>query len=551
MTDQQWRQAWEIFRAARELPEDQQHSYLASISGDPEVFEQVILLIEEQEAQPAQEADHELKPGIKIGRYQIIGKLGRGGMGQVYSARDAELGRVSALKLLAPELIPTHAAVERLIREAKAASALNHPHIVTIYEVVRSDEDVAIAMELVEGQALRSYCGRPQPVAQVIRWGRQIAQALAAAHARGIVHRDIKPENVMARPDGYLKVLDFGLARQLIPEDQSQSGNTSGMLAGTFSYMSPEQTRAQAASSASDVFSLGVVLYELVTGTHPFRTDSPIDTAHAIANAELKPPRALNANVPPALNSLLMAMLNKDAGGRPAAAEVDRKLAEIESPPAARQSRAFRSIAAMVLAACVAAGFTLWLLRDRIFPPKQPEMIQLTHQESENRVTAAALSPDGKYLAFAIFGGSIQLRRMTDGFTQPLNTPEGLDVDRITWFSGGSRLLISGRLGDQGGIWVMPVGGGEPRLTVPDTKDGVPSPDGTRIAFTSLDGSAIWVSRANGRDARELVVGEETTLFSSLVWSPDSRRVAYQRHETAPAVARHFFRGGDQGRSRN
>ncbi len=559
MTDEQWQQAWEIYRTARDLPDDQRSSYLSSVSSDPEVFEQVILLIHEPADPPPLASD--LKPGIRIGRYEVAGKLGRGGMGQVYSARDTELGRELALKLLAPELIASRRAMERLVREARAASALNHPHIVTVYEVVHSGEDVAIAMELVEGEPLRQYCGRPQPVSLAIHWGRQVAQALTAAHARNIVHRDIKPENLMVRPDNYIKVLDFGLARGLAAADESHynqghysldpavsnlsKSNPSAMLAGTLNYMSPEQTRAEPATSASDVFSLGIVLYELVTGAHPFLSDSPIDTTHAIAYADAKPPATLNREIPPALNSLILAMLAKNPAARPSAAEVDRRLSAIEAARAKQQSRGFRWLLAAV-AACIIAGLVLFWTQERLFSPAGPEMVQLTHQASENRVTVATLSPDGKYLAFAAIGEAVHLRRMRDGFTRLLNTPEQLEINRIAWFSDGSRLLVSAKLNDRSGIWVAAISGREPALIVPDAKDGVPSPNGDRIAFTSLDGSAIWVAGLNGKQSRELVAGEKTTLFYSLVWSPDGKRVAYQRQDTAPAVVRHFERGGDQ-----
>jgi len=257
-------------------------------------------------------------------------------MGYVYSALDNELGRPVALKFVGPEAVANRTLIDRLVREAKAASALNHPHIVTVYEVVRSQGEVAIAMELVDGKSLRYYCGEAQPIARVTGWGRQVAQALAAAHARNIVHRDIKPENVMVRSDGYIKVLDFGLARQVLSTGDSRSGQSSVRLAGTLNYMSPEQTRAQPASSASDVFSLGIVLYELATGKHPFLRDSPVDTAHAIASAEPRPPRALNPGFPPTLDPLLLAMLAKNPAARPSAEQVaetlDDRMAAVGSP---------------------------------------------------------------------------------------------------------------------------------------------------------------------------------------------------------------------------
>ena len=540
----QWRAVMDLFDAAAELPADQRRAFLESSTSSPDVVREVLELLAKLEASgDASPAPAHVAPE-RMGRYKIVGKLGRGGMGQVYTALDTELGRFVALKFLAPEVVATKPAMDRLIREAKAASALNHPHIVTVYEVVRSGDEVALAMELVEGKALRSYCGQAQPVAQVIRWGRQAAQALAAAHGRNIVHGDIKPENVMVRPDGYVKVLDFGLARQLTPAGEGRSATSSVLsasstrLAGTLSYMAPEQTRGEAATTASDVFSLGIVLFELATGTHPFRSDSPLDTAHAIAHADPKPPNALNHEIPAALNSLLLAMLAKRADERPAAAEVDRRLSELErapSPTTLIPTLRYRLVVGLV--ACLACVFALWLTWGRIFVPPAPVLTQLTAQVSENRVTAAAISPDGKSLAYAELGGPIALRRMSDGFTGHVMTPTGLSVVRIAWFADGSRLLVSGSVGDQpSGVWVIPIHGGSPRLVMTESQDAVPSPDGTRIAFTSLDSSAIWVVGAGGEGGREVRVGGSETSFSSLIWSPDSNRIAYQRQDSMPRV---------------
>ena len=310
----------------------ERRAFAQSASDDPEVLRLVLELIGQVEVElPADEdtasqRESELKAGARFGRYEILEKLGRGGMGQVYSARDTELGRLVALKLLAPDVAVTPKAVERLIREAKAASALNHPNIVTVYEVIREGANLAVAMELVEGKALRNYCGQPQPARQMIHWGQQIAKALAATHKVGLVHMDIKPENVMVRTDGFVKLLDFGLARQTLSQGTGTQTNISGMLAGTFNYMSPEQTRGEAVSGASDVFSLGIVLYELATGTHPFRADSAIDTAQAIAHRDPKPPHALKRSISPALNALLLSMLAKDPNRRPTATDADRRL---------------------------------------------------------------------------------------------------------------------------------------------------------------------------------------------------------------------------------
>jgi eukaryotic-like serine/threonine-protein kinase len=174
---------------------------------------------------------------------------------------------------------------------------------------------------------------------QVIEWGRQIAQALAAAHRRNVIHRDIKPENLMVREDGILKVLDFGLARQTDFEDRGRATASSAMSSRTLNYMEPEQARAEAASSASGVFSLGIVLFELATGTHPFHADSPIDTAYAIAHTDPNRPSVLNPGVPAALDILLLAMLDKNSRKRPTAMEVDQQLSALTLPAPAKPLR--------------------------------------------------------------------------------------------------------------------------------------------------------------------------------------------------------------------
>ncbi len=541
MTDREWRRAWEIYLTAWELPEDERGSYLASMDIEPELSREIVCLLEE----PEHRTESGLTPGTRMGRYEIRGELGRGGMGQVYLAQDTDLGRMVALKLLAPGVAVTHNALERLIREAKAASALNHPHIVTVYEVTMEGADVAVAMELVEGEPLCNYRGSPQPPQRVIHWGRQAAKALAAAHERGIVHRDIKPENLMVRADGYIKLLDFGLARQAVPEGMAGPANISGLLSGTLNYMPPEQIRGEPATRAGDIFSLGVVLFELAAGQHPFLAGSPIDAAQAIAHNEPKAPSTLNREIPPALDSLLLDMLAKDPRRRVSAQEVDRRLAEIEES-AAKPPRRFGKLATASLAACAILGAAFGLLRDRIFAHSEPEFTQITTQTSENGVTVAALSPDGRDLAFATPEGPVEVRRMSDGVTRTLNTPAQVRVDRIAWFADGRRLLVSGLLDERLGIWEIPAGDGEPRAILRDAMEGIPSPDGARIAVTSPDAATIWVVDSKGGSPKYIRRGGDAITFSSLVWSPDSKRVSYQRQEYSPAKDRQVDQGSAQ-----
>lgn len=538
--DASWRLAYRLFEDALDLAPQERGTFARSATEDPEVLRLVLDLIGEAERELAgddessSEPEPDLQSGATFGPYEIRKKLGRGGMGEVYSALDTELGRMVALKLLAPDIAATPKAVERLIREAKAASALNHPNIVTVYGLIRQETRLAVAMELVEGEALRSYCGQPQAADRVMHWGRQIAQALAATHERGIVHRDIKPENLMVRADGVVKLLDFGLARQTLSHRTGAETNISGILAGTFNYMSPEQTAGIPVEGASDVFSLGIVLYELSTGSHPFRSGSAIDTAQAIAHKHPKPPKALQSSIPPALNILLLDMLAKDPHRRPTAMEVDRRLGEID--PATVPPRRIRAIAATSLVLCIAAAIAVVKMQDQLAPARKPKLTQITTQGIDNGVTDAALSPDGANLAFATESGPMQLRRMTDGFTRQLNTPPDFRIDRIAWFSDGKRLLISGSRGleQRPDIWVISTGTGAPRHILTNFTNGIPSPDGARIAVTNAGGTAIWVTDSSGELRRYLRGGDATTAFTSLIWSPDGKRVEYDRQEYSP-----------------
>lgn len=281
----------------------------------------------------------------EVSGYELLGLLSRGGMGVVYRARQNSLGRLVALKFLPASYAHDPVWLERFRREARTASALNHPHICTIYDTGECDGRPFLSMELIEGKTLESLLGRPVPVAELAPVIGQAARALAAAHAAGVVHRDIKPANVMVRDDGIVKVLDFGLARRVPAAAAAPAGKETdpGTLVGTVLYMSPEQARAEAVTTASDIFSLGIVLYELAAGRHPFQADSGVGVLHAIAMQTPPSPARLNPEVPAGLNALIEQMLAKEPRLRPSAAEVAEALTELaekrveprgEAPPA-------------------------------------------------------------------------------------------------------------------------------------------------------------------------------------------------------------------------
>ncbi len=270
-----------------------------------------------------------LSEGTCVGPYRVLSQLGAGGMGEVYRAHDPRLGRDIALKVIRRALVADsdteEDALERLLREATLASALNHPNIVTIHETGTVDHDRYIAMEFVEGRTLRELSTEGLPLERTVAIARQIAEALAVAHAARIVHRDIKPDNVMVRPDGYIKLLDFGLAR--LHQTTVTAGPTGiatepGLIIGTVGYMSPEQARGEPVAPEADIFAFGAMLYELVTGRHPFIAASQLGTLHALMYETPEPPSLLNPELPRALDQLILETLQKDARLRPGAGEV-------------------------------------------------------------------------------------------------------------------------------------------------------------------------------------------------------------------------------------
>jgi predicted ATPase/serine/threonine protein kinase len=349
MTPEQYRRVGQLFHAALELTPDGRMAFLADVCGGDEALRQEVesLLTAHDKAgefiaMPAENVaahsvdhDQEARPlSGRIGAYEVLSVIGRGGMGEVYLAQDTRLARRVAVKLLRSGLTSHPDAARRFEQEARAASSLNHPNIVTIYEIGDIDERRFLAMEFVEGRSLAAMIGRPVSFGELARIGAQLAKALSVAHAAGIVHRDIKPENIMVREDGYVKLLDFGVARLVsAPTITSTTDEMPGVarrvILGTPRYMSPEQARGEMATTASDVFSLGVVLYELVTGTHPFESASKLDTFRANTTAETPNPAQQSPNMPARLRRLLVKMLESHESARPRASDVEVELTQL------------------------------------------------------------------------------------------------------------------------------------------------------------------------------------------------------------------------------
>ena len=418
MTEQDWKRALELYETASDLPKSAAQALLDSSNEDPAVVDQVckMLSVIPEPAVSSRTTDPHRFANTAIGRYDVIDLLGKGSTAEVYASRDRDLGRLIALKIMSAEYGTLSSAAERFMREAQASSALNHPNIVTVHEVVVWNSLPVIVMELVDGKPLRTLCNKALPFESGTRIGCQMLEALSFAHANGIVHRDLKPENIMVRSDGYVKVLDFGLARTTALSTPAANGagegsSTAGLPIGTLRYMSPEQCRGESATSASDVFAAGIVLYEMLAGRHPFYADSALDTAHAIAWLQPTPLRQVNPEIPEAVNSLVMRMLEKGAGARPSSQEAAKSLtmSAVRSARSAKhnlpRSKPAYWFYPAICAALVIAIFASWLEKSSAGAKSTPNL-----REPDLRVTPLAsllgvermpdLSPDGARVAF-------------------------------------------------------------------------------------------------------------------------------------------------------
>ncbi|MEO8440398.1 MAG: serine/threonine-protein kinase, partial [Spartobacteria bacterium] len=339
MKAERWQRINDLFQTASERAPEERTAFLTqACDGDEELCREVESLLTSYEEStdfieaPAFAVAPELlakdAPGALAGKmfghYQVESLIGAGGMGEVYLARDKILGRRVALKLLPAHRTADETQLGRFKAEARTASALNHPNILTVYEIGAQDDRQFIATEFIEGVTVRTALASGQlDLPDAIDIATQVAAALAAAHETGVVHRDIKPENIMWRPDGYVKVLDFGIAKLIeqVPEARDLGTTAAlqtrpGVFLGTASYMSPEQTRGQEADARSDIWSLGVVLYEMVSGVAPFAGETPSDSIAAILKTEPSPLAALVPGIPAQLEAIVQKALRKESADR-------------------------------------------------------------------------------------------------------------------------------------------------------------------------------------------------------------------------------------------
>jgi serine/threonine protein kinase len=422
--------------------------------------------------QPGRDSTPGALTGKTVSHYRVFEKLGSGGMGVVYRAEDTKLDRDVALKFL-PEALSEHRdAISRLRREARAASALNHPHICTIHDIDEHEGRPFIVIELLKGQTLKSrIAGKALPIEQLVEFALQIADALEAAHARGIIHRDIKPANLFITERGQIKVLDFGLAK-LTPSgaeagaSKQDSGadlmrtltdhvtlTGAGTALGTIAYMSPEQARGEDLDTRTDLFSFGAVLYEMATGRIAFDGRSPAIVFKDVLYTAPMPPRTLNPALPPRIEEIILKAMEKDRDVRyqtasEMRADLKRWKRDSDLPGAtisvhlgsrqvasARQdagpSKSRLSRAWPLAAAVVALGFALtigyrfgWVGADSQSPSATLIARQITFNSTEQPVFFSAISPDGKFLAYGDSTG-IHLRQLDTGETHSLPVPDG------------------------------------------------------------------------------------------------------------------------------
>ena len=494
--------------------------------------------------------------GTRLGPYEILARIGAGGMSEVYRAFDPRIRRDVAIKVLPAAFARFADRMHRFEQESRAAGALNHPNLLTIFDVGTADGKPYIVTELLEGQTLGDVMrGENLPVRlsprRVIEYGTQIANGLAAAHERGIVHRDLKPDNLWIMRDGRVKILDFGVAKlrsaddMPLADDKTMTQDTSpGTVIGTVGYMSPEQVRGQQVDGRSDIFSLGTVMYEMLAGEHPFRGDSPADTMSAILREDPPEVTGRNPTVPPGLDRVIRHCLEKNPeqrfqSARDLAFQLDVLSSGSGTTPAAIESakplpvRTLLGVvgALLLIAAGVAGG---WLMRrGRVASSERARFAQLTHDAGVEM--EPSIAPDGETFAFTRGSGAASdihfqrvngrnainlTRRCAAADSQPAFSPDGSQIAYRSECDGGG-IFVMGATGESARR--ISANGFNPSWS-PDGKQIVCATESVNYTPTSRGTtSELWVVDA-AKGSRKLLLERDGVQPS---WSPNGHRIAY------------------------
>ena len=508
-----------------------------------------------------------LQAGTRLGAYEVLSLIGAGGMGEVYRARDTRLGREVAIKVLPADRVSDADRRRRFVQEAQAASALNHPHIITIYEIESADGNDFIVMEYVRGKSLDALIPRQGlRLNELLRTAIPVADALAAAHAGGIIHRDLKPANVMVGDGGAVKVLDFGLAK-LVADDSSPDAGTvthvvsaslsaPGAIMGTAAYMAPEQATGGSIDARSDIFSFGAMLYEMVTGTRAFAGASVADTLAAVLRSQPTPPAQVVTAVPRELERLILRCLRKEPERRyQTMLDVSNELQEIKQeslsgtlarpaavPPGPRQRRVVRATVMAAAIILVAAG--IWRLRPPL-EPVLPAMRTMPLTSLNGLELGPSLSSDGEQVAFSWQGEKPVNQAGPHNFNIYLKQVGSSDVRRLTTDPGDSwagawspdgRQIACFRVGPHGGtiFLISPVTGTERKIVEFPAK-GPPlswSADGRGVIVAgerkaNLEGGIYFVPVDGGAPRLLLPQPKTASFVSAAALAPDGQRLAY------------------------
>jgi WD40 repeat protein/serine/threonine protein kinase len=556
MTPERWQRIESTFHAALEVSASGRAAFLDEACGKDESLRQEVESLLTQAERPGSLSDvcpldeavrllasdqGDSLAGQTIDHYKILARLGAGGMGEVYEATDLRLGRKVALKLL-PAFVTSEAdQVRRFHEEARAASSLNHPNIITIHELGQADSLHFIAMELVQGETLRNQMRGRMPIREVLNIAIQVASGLSAAHQAGIIHRDIKPENIMSGNDGSVKVLDFGIAKfrkQQVPLANSQTGTASAgntkasAVAGTLGYMSPEQARGEPLDARSDIFSLGVLLFEMVTGRRPFEGETQTEMLHAILNDEAPPLSAFRQSVPLDLERIIGKALKKNRDERyQSAREMLADLREFNrvtgramdaTGRANRMLRQYLSIYAVDKRALIPVT-KLWFIRrhsDLERGERARELLKRSLRSGLVKAFALML-----FLAVAATAAAVALS-VSDTWDEVILKDGHTAAARKVAFSPDGRLLVS--CGEDSKVIVWDFARRERLATLSDHTDWVVSmafsPDGKWFATGSYDKSVIvWDARQFEKVA---VLQEHRGAVHAVAFSPDGRLLA-------------------------